>query len=200
MAETNHTPTSQDGGTPATPAAPPAVPTAPAAPTIDYDKLAEVVSGRTAAAENAALKGYFQQQGITGEEAAQAIAAYKAQKAKNTPDPAALQQQAAQANAAALQANMENKALLMASELGVDLKTMPYVMKMADLTGVAAEGKVDDEKLKAAITKVLEDVPQLKNKPADENAGGFKVGAGTGSTGAVSDEDAIWAAFNVKKT
>lgn len=152
------------------------------APVFDYDKLVNILAGRQAANEESVLKGYFKQQGITGEEAVQAIEAFKAQKAKNTPDPAALQNQIASANAAALRAQMENKALLMASELGVELKTMPYVLKMADLTQAVADGKIDDEKLKASITKVLEDIPQLKAK-TENTAGGFRVGAdGGGST------------------
>lgn len=63
------------------------------APAFDYDKLAGILAGRQAANEESVLKGYFKQQGITGEEAAQAIAAFKAEKAKNTPDLASLQQE-----------------------------------------------------------------------------------------------------------
>ena len=44
------------------------------APAFDYEKLANILAGRTAATEDSVLKGYFKQQGITGEEAAQAIA------------------------------------------------------------------------------------------------------------------------------
>jgi len=171
------------------------------APVFDYDKLAGILEGRQKANEDSVLKGYFKQQGITGEEAAQAIAAFKAQKAANTPDPAALQTQVSAAQAQALRAGMENKALLMAAELGVELRTMPYVMKMADLTGVVAEGKVDEEKLKEAIGKVLEDIPQLKTAAASGDAqqgGGIRVGADTGSSGAVSDEEQLKKIFGVK--
>lgn len=168
------------------------------ATSVDYDKLAGILAGRQAANEESVLKGYFKQQGLTGDEMNQAIAAFKAEKAKNTPDPAALQQQVAQANALQLQAEMSNHALLMASELGVEISTMPYVMRMADLSGVAAEGKVDDEKLKTAINHVLEAIPQLK-KPADSAAGGLKVGADTGSGGEGADDDSLWAAFNTRK-
>ncbi|MGM9614277.1 MAG: hypothetical protein ACI3W7_01940 [Oscillospiraceae bacterium] len=171
---------------------------APAAPVVDYDKLAGILAGRQAANEESVLKGYFKQQGLTGDEMNQAIAAFKAEKAKNTPDPAALQQQVAQANARQMQAEMSNHALLMASELGVEISAMPYVIRMADLSGVAAEGKVDDEKLKAAINRVLEAIPQLK-KPVESAAGGLKVGAGTGSGGEGADDDSLWAAFNTRK-
>ncbi|HBI64261.1 MAG TPA: hypothetical protein DDX51_03990 [Clostridiales bacterium] len=135
MDETNNsqtTQTQQQTGTQQT--APQAQQQNQSAPAFDYDKLAGILDNRQRANEESVLKGYFKQQGITGEEAAQAIAAFKAEKAKNTPDPTALQGQIASANAAALQAKMENRALLMASELGVDLKTMPYVLRMADLT------------------------------------------------------------------
>ena len=168
-------------------------------PAFDYDKLAHILAGRQAANEESVLKGYFKQQGITGEEAAQAIAAFKQQKAASTPDPAVLQSQITAANAAAVQAQMENRALLMAGELGVDLKTMPYVMKMADLSGAVVDGKVDDEKLKESINKVLEDIPQLKVKAEAQQGGGIRVGAGTGSTGETSDiNEKMRAAFGLK--
>lgn len=167
-------------------------------PAIDYDKLAEIINGRTAAAESSALNGYFRDQGLTKEEAAQAIATFKEQKAKNTPDPAALQTQLTQANAAALQAQMENRAMVLAGELGLDIKTVPYVMKLADLSDAVQDGKVSDDKLKEAIGKVLEDLPQLKAK-TESAAGGFRVGAGASSTGEGADDDALFAAFNVKR-
>ena len=166
-------------------------------PAIDYDKLAAAVSGRAAAAEEAALKNYLKQQGLTQEEAAQAMATFKEEKARKTPDPAALQAQIAQANAAALQAQMENRAMVLAGELGLDIKTVPYVMKLADLSGAVVDGKVSDDKLKEAIGKVLEDLPQLKAK-TEAAGGGFRVGAGTSSTGDGADEDALYAAFGVK--
>lgn len=167
-------------------------------PAIDYDKLAAAVSGRAAAAEEAALKNYLKQQGLTQEEAAQAMATFKEEKARKTPDPAALQAQIAQANAAALNAQMENRAMVLAGELGLDIKTVPYVMKLADLSGAVVDGKVSDDKLKEAINKVLEDLPQLKAK-TDAAGGGFRVGAGTGSTGEGADDDALWAAFGTPK-
>lgn len=177
----------------------PQQPQAGSAPAFDYDKLAHILAGRQAANEESVLKGYFKQQGITGEEAAQAIAAFKQQKAASTPDPVALQSQISAANAAAVQAQMENRALLMAGELGVDLKTMPYVMKMADLSGAVVDGKVDDEKLKESINKVLEDIPQLKVKAEAQQGGGIRVGADTSSTGTGTDEDQLMAAFGIRK-
>ena len=173
----------------------------PAAPAFDYEKLAGILEGRQKANEESVLKGYFKDQGITGDEAAQAIANFKAQKAANTPNPEALKQQAAQAQAQALRLDLENKALLMAGELGVDLKTMPYVFKMADLKEAVANGKVDDEKLKTAISKVLEDIPQLKAAVSTDdgkNGAGIRVGADTGSTTGGAGQDKLRAAFGLK--
>lgn len=167
------------------------------APGIDYEKLASIVAGKQSAAEDTVLKGYFKQQGLSADEMQQAIKQFKDMKAKNTPDLSALQSKLSAAEASALTATMENKALLMASELGVDMKTMPYVIKMADLSAVAAEGTVDEEKLKEAINKVLEDVPQLKAK-MDEDAAGIKVGADTGSSSGAASNDKLRAAFGLK--
>ena len=172
---------------------------AAAAPTFDYDKLASILEGRQKATEESVLKGYFKDQGITGDEAAQAIATFKAQKAANTPNPDALKQQAAQAQEHALRLDMENKALLMASELGVDLKTMPYVIKMADLKEAVSDGKVDEDKLKEAISKVLTDIPQLKARvSAEDGKAGIRVGADIGSTSTGATQDKLRAAFGLK--
>ena len=151
------------------------------APAIDYEKLAQLVTGKQAATEDSVLRGYFKQQGLSAEEMAQAIAAFKEQKARNTPDPTALQQQAQSALAAAQKAQIESAATLMAVSLGVDAKTVPYVLKMADFSGVIGQdGKINNEALKNAVNKVLEDVPALK--PQSQEARGFQVGASGGDT------------------
>ena len=69
-----------------TPAAPPAEPAAgePQAVTFTAAQLAEadrIADERAQRATNSALRAYFAQQGMTEEEAAGALAAYKAQKA-----------------------------------------------------------------------------------------------------------------------
>ena len=137
-----------------------------------------MITGKQAATEDSVLKGYFKQQGLSKEEAEQAMNAFKQQKAANQPDVQALQNSAAQAQQQALNAQIENKALLMHQELGIDLNTIPYLMKLADLTGVIADGKIDDDKLKEALGKVLEDVPQLKGKQEQTQQGFRQVGAG----------------------
>lgn len=67
-------------------------------PAFDYEKLASIISGRQNVAEKGILKNYFKQQGLSQEEMASAISAFKEQKAKNTPDPVALKNQLDAAN------------------------------------------------------------------------------------------------------
>ena len=106
---------------------------------IDYEKLAQIVQGKQSVAEDSALRGYLKQQGLSKEQMDQAIATYKQQQAANQPDVGALQTQAAQAQAAAQQAQIQAAATIAAVGLGIDAKTIPYVLKMADLSQVMGE-------------------------------------------------------------
>ena len=153
-------------------------------PAIDYGKIQQMLDGTLAAKEDTALKAYFKQQGLSQQEVEQAIAAFKQQKAANTPDVGAMQTQLTQAQAEARQAQIQSAAVLAAVSLGIDAKTIPYILKMADLSqAVGQDGKINEENLKAALNQVLEDVPGLK--PQAAGAAGFvQVGAANGNTGA----------------
>lgn len=166
-------------------------------PTFDYQKLADIISGKQSVAEDTVLKNYFKQQGLSQEEMNQAISAFKKQKAESQPDIGALQTQASQAQQQAQQAIIERDAYLLAAELGVDLKTMPYVLKMADLGAVVGEdGKVAQDKLKEALNKVLETLPQLKQQV--NPSGGFQIGV-PGATGAKTADEQLDNIFGIKK-
>ena len=166
---------------------------------IDYAKIQQMLEGTLAAKEDTALKAYFKQQGLSQEEVEQAIAAFKQQKAASQPDVAALQQQATQAQALAQQAQMQAAATMAAVSLGIDAKTIPYVRKMADLSQVMGQdGKINDEALKAALNKVLEDVPALKPQ-APGTTGFIQVGVASGQQQTANEpmtlKDAISAAL-----
>lgn len=151
------------------------------APQIDYDKIQSMIDKGTQHKEDAILKGYFQKQGLTEGEAQQAIAAFKQQKAANTPDVAGLQTQVQTFQAQAQQAVIEKDATIEAIGLGLDAKQVPYILKMADFSKVMDNnGKANPEALKEAINKVLEDFPQLKPQK-EENKGFQKVGASGGN-------------------
>ena len=164
---------------------------------IDYEKLAQIVQGKQSVAEDSALRGYLKQQGLSKEQMDQAIATYKQQQAANQPDVGALQTHAAQAQAAAQQAQIQAVATIAAVGLGIDAQTIPYVLKMADLSQVMGEdGEINDEALKTALNKVLEDVPALKPAPAGQ-AGFVQVGASSGSSQQQTTDDALKKAFGL---
>lgn len=147
------------------------------APTIDYNKIQQMLDGTLAAKEDTALKAYFKQQGLSQEDAETAMAEFKKQKAAQQPDVVKLQGDVQAAQIAALNAQVENKALLMHAELGIDLQTMPYVLKLADLKGVIVDGAINDEKLKEALNVVLESVPQFKKSEEQQTQGFHQIGA-----------------------
>lgn len=170
-----------------------------ATPAIDYDKIQQMLNGTLAAKEDTALKAYFKQQGLSQEELEQAVATFKQQKAANQPDVTALKSELDTYKQQALKAEIEKTALFEVLGLGVDVKTAPYVIKMADLSSVLGQdGKINQETVKTAISKVLEDIPGLK--PSQAQVGGF-VQVGTGSTGdgqSQADNAALRAAFGLK--
>ncbi len=152
----------------------------PQTPEFDYEKLAGLVAGKQTVAEDTVLKNYFKQQGLSEGEVQQAISQFKQQKAASQPDVGQIQQQMMQARNAAQEAQLQSAAMMAAVELGIDAKTIPYVLKMADLaSAVDKDGKINGEAVKTAVSKVLEDVPQLK--PAAADSRGFQIG-GSGST------------------
>lgn len=127
----------------------------------------------------------------------QAIAAFKQQKAASQPDVNAIQAQLTQAQATAQQAIVESAATMAAIGLGLDAKTIPYVLKMADLSQIMGqEGKINEETMKNALNKVLEDVPALKPQPGQ--ASGFvQVGATGSGQQQTTTDDALKQAFGL---
>ena len=129
-------------------------------PAIDYEKIASIVEGKQKVAEDTVLKNYFKNQGLTGEEMAQAISSFKSQKASAQPDVTALQEELRVAQAQALQTRIESNLQLAAMKQGVGSNVLPYVLKLADSTNLTLDSKNED--YEAVIAKVLEDVPAFK--------------------------------------
>lgn len=166
-------------------------------PAVDYNKIQQMLEGTLAAKEETALKAYFKQQGMSQEDMEQAIASFKAQKAAQKPDVGAIQQQLTQAQAVAQKAMIDSAATMAAVSLGIDAKTIPYVLKMADLNQVMGQdGKINDEALKTALNKVLEDVPALKPQAAG-TTGFIQVGAASGQQQTQATDDALKKAFGL---
>ena len=173
------------------------------APAFDYDKLASLINGKQSVAEDTVLKSYFKEQGLSADEMKQAIGAFKEQKAKNTPDIAKMQSEVESANNAKLTAEVNQSATLEAVKQGVDVASIPYVLKMADFSAVITDGKINTEKLTEAVKKVLDDVPALK-KTADNSAGVQKIGGdGNGASDGTKPNSSVptkkWNRFNIQE-
>ena len=128
------------------------------------------------------LKDYFQKQGLSQEEVETAISDYKTTKANQAK---AQNKELSDIQEALKQERLKNQKLLVEQkaygfidDLNIDNKTMPYVLKMADLsTCVDKDGKVSDEAVKSALEKVITDIPGLKKQT--QGVTGITVGADT---------------------
>lgn len=171
-------------------------------PSFDYEKLASLIAGKQTVTEDTVLKSYFKQQGLSEDEMNQAINSFKETKAKNTPDVSALQNDLTAEKSARLQAEINQSATLEAIKQGVDVKSIPYVLKMADFKAVTdADGKVNAEKLTEAIKTVLDDIPALKgaSQSGGNNGGIQKIGGdGENGSGANNVNESIRKALGLK--
>ena len=150
--------------------------------TIDYNKIQEMIDGRNAKTEDSILKSYFEKQGLSKEEMESAINAFKTQKANQAK---AQDTELADIQASLKKAQLENqklkiekKAYDFVDDLNIDNKTMPYLLKMADLSKcIDKEGNVLEDTLKTALEQVIADVPGLKKQT--QGVVGITVGADT---------------------
>lgn len=171
-------------------------------PAFDYEKLASIINGKQSVTEETVLKSYFKQQGLSKEEMEQAINSFKEQKAKNTPDIAKLQSDVTAANSARLKAEINQSATLEAIKQGIDVKSIPYLLKMADFKGCTDEnGNIKAENLTNAIKTVLDDIPALKgtSQSGGNNSGFEKIGGdGNSDDGTVNENELVRKAFGLK--
>lgn len=150
------------------------------APEIDYGKIEAMINKGSQQKENAILKSYFEQQGMTEEEVKTAVSEYRANKQKQADEQknayANMQAENDKLKAQILQSNINAKATDIGLDMGVDKNAVIYLVKMADLSkAVDAKGEISEEEIKKAFEEVLKNVPALK---ASTNSNtGFKVGA-----------------------
>lgn len=161
---------------------------------IDYNKIQEMIDARNVKTEDSILKSYFQKQGLSAEEMESAISAFKTEKA-NQANAQNKELSEVQASLQKIQLEkqrleIEKKAYDYVDDLNVDIKTMPYLLKMADLNNcMGKDGKIQEDTLKAALQKVVVDIPGLKKQV--QGVVGITVGAdtnnGTNSNNGVFD-------------
>lgn len=167
---------------------------------IDYDKIQSMIDKGVQQKENAILKSYFEQQGMSEDEIKTAIGDYKAKKQTQAQEQANATTQLQERNKA-LQAQLTQELLNKQAfndclDLGVDKNTIPYVIKSADFKDAIDEkGEVKADKVREIIEKVLEDVPAFKGTPKDDK--GFKVGVSGEPDDATEQENALRKAFGL---
>ena len=150
------------------------------APEIDYGKIEAMINKGTQQKENAILKSFFEQQGMTEDEVKTAISSYKAEQGKKAEEQktayANMQAENEQLKAQILQNNISAKATDIGLDMGVDKNAVAYLIKMADLSkAVNEKNEISEEAIKNAFEEVLKNVPALKASTNSNN--GFKVGA-----------------------
>lgn len=126
--------------------------------TYSFEQAEEIANARAQRAEQAALRSYFQQQGMTQEEVTQALAQFKQQRENSKPDISAIEKERDDAKKE-LEAYRQKDLL---KENGVDEKYMDYVLFEVSKK---VDGKTD---FKAALKTFLKDNPQY-------TGGGYRV-------------------------
>lgn len=153
-------------------------------PAIDMEAIAAKAAEIAAKKENAVMKSFFEQNGLSKEEAEKAIADYRAAKEKQEEadkNDAAKQIKKAQDELAALKAELEKeryeKNILEICKSDVKEGREQFVINMIKQTDIMKEGKFDRETAKNAVKAVLELVPELKKSETPAQGGVIKIGA-----------------------
>lgn len=126
--------------------------------TYSFEQAEEIANARAHRAEQAALRSYFQQQGMTQEEVTQALTQFKQQREANKPDFSAIEKERDDA-LKELEAHKQKDIL---KESGVDARYTDFVL-------FEVAKKVDDKTdFKTALKAFLKDNPQYAG-------GGYRV-------------------------
>ncbi len=152
-----------------------------------FGKLDAILDKRSEGLAKSALKD----NGISADEISDIVKAYREQKQSRANEQSTALS-TAQSRVAELEKQIADRVVddaltAAALESGIDPKQLPYITRLAEREGILGEdGKPDTEKVKAAIGKILEDIPALKASAS--SAQGFQtVGNKTG--GNASDEE-----------
>ena len=167
---------------------------------IDYDKIQSMIDKGVQQKENAILKSYFEQQGMSEDEVKAAIGDWKSKKQTQAKEQTDSINQLTESNKA-LQARLTQELLNRQAfndclDLGVDRATIPHVIKCAEFNDCLDDkGEVKADKVRETIEKVLADVPAFKGTAKDDK--GFKVGVGGEQEDATEQENALRKAFGL---
>ena len=167
---------------------------------VDYDKIQAMIDKGTTQKENAILKSYFEQQGMSEDEIKTAIGDYKSKKQTQAQEQAGELTKLQNANTE-LQSRLTNELLSKQAfndclDLGVDKNTIPYVIKSADFKdAIDDKGEIKADKVREAVEQVLKDVPAFKGTSNDDK--GIKFGVSGEHDDATEQENALRKAFGL---
>ena len=167
---------------------------------VDYDKIQAMIDKGTTQKENAILKSYFEQQGMSEDDVKTAISDWKSRKqtqAQAQTDSFNKLQESNKALQERLTQELLNKqAFSDCLDLGIDKNTIPHVIKCADFTDAINEnGEVNAEKVRASVEQVLKDVPAFKSSANEKQ--GFKVGISGEQDDVTEQENVLRKAFGL---
>ena len=179
-------------------------PAAPnAAPAVDMDKLADILDKKLSVTEKGVMKSYFEQQGLSPEEANQAIEQFKAGRqnaqAEQSRALSEAQQALQSAQAELSRMKLENAARRQAAALNLDEKSADYALRLADLSqAVGQDGAISEEAIKGALEQVLKDIPALapKSEPSGFRDVGLPSAAQPAQPQAIPQNTKRWNRFN----
>ena len=144
------------------------------APEIDYNKLADIISKGKEAKEDAILKSFYQQLGMSKEEVGEAVKDYKAKQAsKANEEKQNIENLRNELNS--LKSTLKNERLnntvnSISKELGLDEKALKAVKKLCDFDTLTKD-EVDGSKIKETFVNTLREYPGLIGKVADDKIG-----------------------------
>ena len=167
---------------------------------VDYDKIQAMIDKGTTQKENAILKSYFEQQGMSEDDVKSAISDWKSRKqtqAQAQTDSFNKLQESNKALKERLTQELLNKqAFSDCLDLGIDKNIIPHVIKCADFTDAINEnGEVNAEKVRASVEQVLKDVPAFKSSANEKQ--GFKVGISGEQDDVTEQENVLRKAFGL---
>lgn len=162
------------------------------APAIDMEAIAAKAAEIAAKKENAVMKSFFEQNGLSKEEAEKAIAEFKAQKQKQEEadkNDAAKQIKKAQDELATIKAELakeryDKNIAEICKECDVKEGREQFILKFVNQSDVMKDGAFDKEAAKKSINAILEALPEFKKtqtepapQPQVQVGGAIKIGA-----------------------
>ena len=173
---------------------------------IDYEQLADVISRRTSGTEDKVLQGYFKQQGLSSEQADEAIRQYKeSQKQKRNDEVNRvrnMEQENARLKLQIQNADIDKEITTLATKEGVSAEKLPFLLKMVERDGIIdQEGNLQSDKAKAALETVLKAFPEFKGSASGSGIQPLVGGnGGSGNGGASATDAALDAIFGIKRS